>query len=101
MPQRITPPSSHDKKEIQFIMPAQQAELTPAERQRQLDSTILTMLVHEEALLWSVEEIAREIKTDPVDSLERLQDGGFIHRLENYVWATRTAFIADELREFS
>ena len=44
------------------------------------------MLVHEEALLWSVEEIAREIKTNPVDSLERLHGGGFIHRLENYAW---------------
>lgn len=82
-------------------MPAQRAELTPAEQQRQLDSTILTMLVHEDALLWSVEEIARGIKTDPADSLERLQGGGFIHRLENYAWASRAAFIADELRECS
>jgi hypothetical protein len=82
-------------------MSAQQAEIAPTERQRQLDSAILAMLVHEEALLWSVEEIAREIKTDPVDSLDRLHGGGFIHRLENYVWATRAAFIADELRKLS
>ena len=82
-------------------MPNAQAEQTPTERQAQLDNAIITMLTDELTGPWSVDEIARETKTNPTDSLDRLHSAGLVHRLEDYVWATRTAIVADELRQYA
>jgi hypothetical protein len=70
----------------------------PAEREALLDSAILHLLIHENShRLWAVEEIGREVRRDPTDSLGRLQGGGLIHRLEGFVWAARPAVMIDEL----
>ena len=75
-----------------------QTTLSPAERQGQLDSAILGLLMLETSHRpWSVDEIAREIGKDPTDSLNRLYGGGLIHRLDGFVWATRAAAMADEI----
>jgi hypothetical protein len=63
-----------------------------------LDSAILSLLINEGSHRpWSVDEIEREVRRDPTDSLGRLHGGGLIHRLESFVWAARPAVILDEL----
>jgi len=69
-----------------------------AERENQLDSTILGMLiVRNNHRPMSVQEIEREIGKNTIDSLSRLYSGGLIHRLDGFVWATRAAVMADEI----
>jgi hypothetical protein len=71
---------------------------TPAQRQAILDSGVLHLLVNEDSHRpWAVEEIQREIRQDPTDSLWRLQGGGLIHRLDRFVWASRAAVMIDEI----
>ena len=73
-------------------------EPTPGERMDQLDSAILGMLILEPSHRpWSVDEIAREMGKNPTDSLRRLCGSGLIHRLDGFVWASRTAVRADEI----
>jgi hypothetical protein len=74
--------------------------LSPIERQNQTDSVILGLLIYRNNHRpMSVDEIAREMDEDPVDSLRRLQAGGLIHRLDRFVWASRAAVMADEIHE--
>jgi hypothetical protein len=71
---------------------------TVIERDAQTDSAILMVLLSEDSHRpWSVDEIAREMGSDPTDSLRRLYGGGLIHRLDGFVWASRAAALADEL----
>jgi hypothetical protein len=77
----------------------EQPTLTPAEREGQIDSAVLSLLVNtEDQRLWSFEEIEREMGSSPIDSLSRLYGGGLIHRLDKkFFWATRAAIVADEI----
>lgn len=50
---------------------------------------------------WTIEELAREIQEkniDTADSVARLAETGLVHRLERFVFPTRTARRAEELR---
>jgi hypothetical protein len=66
---------------------------TPAERDAETDSAVLGLLVYDHAGLWSVAEVEREIgnRVAAADSMARLHGAGLIHRLENFVFATRAA----------
>jgi hypothetical protein len=76
-----------------------QTTFSPAEQEGQIDSTILGLLIYENAQRpWSFDEIAREIGKNPTDSLNRLYGGGLIHRLEDFVWASRAAVMAKDIR---
>lgn len=76
----------------------EQPTLTPAERDAQTDSAILGLLMNDTSHRpWAVEEITREIGWDTTDSLNRLYGGGLIHRLQDFVWATRAAVMVDEI----
>jgi hypothetical protein len=76
-----------------------QTTLTPMQRDAQQDAGIISLLVDVDATRpWSFDEIAREMGQNPTDSLNRLYGGGLIHRLESFVWATRAAVMADEIR---
>ena len=74
---------------------------TLAEQDKITDAGILGLLIHRDNQRpRSVEEIEREIG-DPVavaDSLSRLYGGGLIHRLDDFVWATRAALMANAIR---
>jgi hypothetical protein len=73
--------------------------LTPMQQDAQQDAGIISLLVDVDATRpWSFEGIAREIGSNPTDSLRRLYGGGLIHRLDGFVWATRAAVMADEIR---
>jgi hypothetical protein len=70
---------------------------SPAERDGQLDSAILGLLLIE-SRPWAVDEVAREVGHDPTDSLNRLYGGGLIHCHDVYVWPTRAAVMHEEIR---
>jgi predicted transcriptional regulator len=73
---------------------------TVCEDDGDVDATVLDALLESGAQRpWSVDEIARVIG-DPVaaaDSLARLFRAGLIHRLDNFVFASRAALHADEV----
>ncbi|HEX4436981.1 MAG TPA: hypothetical protein VH061_09310 [Solirubrobacteraceae bacterium] len=74
------------------------SEPTVAEREGQTDSAILGLLMLETSHRpWAIEEIAREMRRDVTDSLNRLYGAGLIHRLDGFVWATRAAVMADAI----
>jgi predicted transcriptional regulator len=78
-------------------MPDQDPIPSPMEEDGQIDIAILWTLLHEPRP-WSVDEVAREVGQDPVDSLNRLYGGGLIHRHDRFVWPTRAAVMAEDLR---
>ena len=70
------------------------------ERMDQLDRSLLSTLTADESHRpWSVEEIGRQIGEDPTAALNRLARAGLIHRLGDFVWATRPAVRAQELHD--
>ncbi|HEY7831912.1 MAG TPA: hypothetical protein VIC06_15230 [Solirubrobacteraceae bacterium] len=73
---------------------------TPAHREDNADGNILLWLTEGDAQRpWSVDEIIRELgnHNDATDALSRLYAVGLIHRLGEYVWATRAALRAEEI----
>jgi hypothetical protein len=78
----------------------QERTLDPAEKQAMTDSAILGLLTVPELSLrpWSVDEVEREIGKETTDSLNRLYGAGLIHRLDGFVWATRAAIVAEEIK---
>jgi hypothetical protein len=75
-----------------------QPTLTPPEEDGQADSAILGLLIYDSQRPMSKDEIERAIGEDATDSLNRLYGGGLIHRLDGFMWATRAAVMADEIR---
>lgn len=73
---------------------------TVADDEAATDGEIMTtLLVTDEMRLWSVEEIVRDHGDEVavIDSLNRLQGGGLIHRLEGFVFPTRAAVCSHQL----
>ena len=65
----------------------------PAQDDAQWDLTILDLLVHEHAGLWTLHEL-QHLGGDTLavaDALSRLQGLGLIHRVNDCVFATRAA----------
>jgi hypothetical protein len=71
------------------------------EQDRQAEGAILGLLLNfETGSLWSVEELVRQLsasRLDVVDGLASLQAAGLIHRVEDFVFATRAASSFDRL----
>jgi hypothetical protein len=72
-----------------------------AEQEQQAEGAILALLLNFEAGgLWSVEELVRQLsasRLDVIDGLVSLQAAGLIHRMGDYVFATRAASTFDRL----
>jgi hypothetical protein len=70
----------------------------PRDPDLETDRSVL-MLLTDQPGLWTVEEIARAIgdRVRAVDGVNHLYQDGLIHRLESFVFATRTAARAAEL----
>jgi hypothetical protein len=76
------------------------AERSPDDPE-QIESDIFTMLVsHSDQRPWAVLEIEREIGSQNMvtESLWHLHAAGLIHRCGEFVWASRAALKANELR---
>ncbi len=73
---------------------------SPAERMDRADQDLLATLTSDESHRpWSVDEIARQAGEDPSAALSRLAREGLIHRLGDFVWASRPAVRARELHD--
>jgi hypothetical protein len=72
-----------------------------AEQERKAEGAILGLLLNFEAgSLWSVEELIRQLsasRLEVVDGLASLHAAGLIHRMGDYVFATRAASTFDQL----
>ena len=72
-----------------------------AEQELQAEGAILGLLLNFDAgSLWSVEEVVRQLSTsrlDVIDGLASLQAAGLIHRVGDFVFATRAASSFDRL----
>jgi hypothetical protein len=80
-------------------MPDEKPTLTPAQQDQRADGNILLWLTIDAQCPWSVDEVARELGdlNDTIDALVRLHAVGLIHRMGDFVWATRAAIRADEI----
>ncbi|HEX4837603.1 MAG TPA: hypothetical protein VFV03_03640 [Solirubrobacteraceae bacterium] len=72
-----------------------------ANQDRQAEGAILGLLLNYEAgSMWSVEEVVRKLsasRLEVIDGLASLQAAGLIHRLGDFVFATRAAASFDQL----
>jgi hypothetical protein len=72
-----------------------------AGQEKGAEGAILGLLLNFEAgSLWSVEEVLRQLSTprlEVIDGLASLQAAGLIHRVGDFVFATRTASSFDRL----
>lgn len=68
--------------------------------EERIDNIVLDFMLLDQSCPWSVQEIVRELgdKNDALDALSRLQRMGLVHRLGEFVFPTRAARRAAELR---
>ncbi len=68
--------------------------------EEQIDSVVLDFMLCGSAYPWSVSEIARELGNAPDarDAVTGLTGTGLVHRLDEFVFPTRTARRAEELQ---
>jgi hypothetical protein len=78
-----------------------QGSCVMARPDKQAEGAILGLLLNFEAgSLWSVEEVVRQLsapRLEVIDGVASLQAAGLIHRLGDYVFATRAASSFDRL----
>jgi hypothetical protein len=71
------------------------------ERQRPAEGAILGLLLNfDSGSLWSVEEVVRQLsasRLEVVDGIASLEAAGLIHRVGDFVFATRAASSFDRL----
>jgi hypothetical protein len=63
-----------------------------ADEEARIDQAVMALLTGSEGP-WAVEEVAREVgdSSAAMDSLDRLHGAGLVHRLDDFVFATRAA----------
>ncbi len=83
---------------------------SPGSAEDSFDEALLGLLVHDYAGLWSLTELSRSLTSssqiasgdeppshDTEDAIERLHAAGLIHRIGQFVFATRAAHAAQRL----
>ncbi len=84
--------------------------VAPGAAEEALDQALLDLLVHDHPGLWSLHELTRSLTSsgqtsggdeppthDTEDAIERLYAAGLIHRVGQFVFATRAAHNAQRL----
>jgi hypothetical protein len=76
----------------------EQRNPAPGEEDDNTDRTVMLILLDRDQP-WppSVEQLARELGRDPMDSVARLRAAGLLNTLDRYVWPTRAAVRAEQL----
>jgi hypothetical protein len=82
----------------------------PGDAEKSLDEALLGLLIHDHPGLWSLTELNRSLTSssqtvsgneppthDTEDAVERLYAAGLIHRVGQFVFATRAAHAAQRL----
>jgi hypothetical protein len=61
--------------------------------EEQLDSAVLDFMLYDGSWPWSLDELGRELghKSNAEDAVRRLTRAGLVHRLDGFVFPTRTA----------
>lgn len=80
--------------------PSSPQEEPPRITEARLDARLLDHLLLS-PWPWTVEELSRETREkgiDTADAIARLAETGLVHRLDKFVFPTRTARRAEELR---
>ncbi len=71
------------------------------EQGRQAEGAILGLLLNfDGGSLWAVEELVRQLsasRLEVIDAVANLEAAGLIHRLDDYVFASRAASSFDQL----
>lgn len=85
-------------------MPAQQPipPMSEAEHQDHTDGVILALLLDDDSQRpWIVQEVARELGdlVDAADGLRRLVGAGLVHRLHDFVFASRAALCVERITQ--
>jgi hypothetical protein len=72
----------------------------PAGREARTDNAVLDFMLVGPSWPWSVEEIVRELgnKVDAEDAVVRLIGAGLAHRMGEFIFPTRSARRASEVR---
>jgi hypothetical protein len=80
-------------------MPDDNPTLSPREEANAHEGTVLLLLIDsEEQRPGSVYEVVREIgNRNAIDSIASLHGAGLIHRLGDFVWASRAAIRGDQI----
>jgi hypothetical protein len=70
-----------------------------ATAEKDVDRTVLELLLHSQQWPWSIEEVGRELGDlpDAEDALSRLSRVGLVHRHDRFVFPSRAAIRAVEL----
>jgi hypothetical protein len=70
-----------------------------ARAEKEVDRTVLELLLHSQPWPWSVEEVGRELGDlpDAEDALSRLSRVGLVHRHDRFVFPSRAAMRAVEI----
>jgi hypothetical protein len=83
-------------------MPTKQPTPAIIEQDNMIDRAILGLLMQDASHRpWTVAEVEREIGEETEDGVARLFGSGLIHKLDDFVWASRAAVMADDIRAFS
>jgi hypothetical protein len=82
----------------------------PGDFEDALDQAVLGLLIHDHTGLWSIAELDRSLQPSGTtrggdepsrhtteDAIERLYAAGLIHRIGQFVFATRAAHAADHV----
>jgi hypothetical protein len=83
-------------------MQHQPIPMSEAEKQDHTDGVILSLLLDDDSQRpWTVQEVSRELgdPEDAADGLRRLMGAGLVHRLHDFVFATRAALRADQITQ--
>jgi hypothetical protein len=83
---------------------------TPGSAEDSFDAALLGLLIHDDTALWSIAELNRSLTSsaqaagtieppahETEDAIERLHAAGLIHRVGQFVFATRAAHAAQRL----
>lgn len=77
----------------------QDQRIPPAAEDAQIDQAIIGALLTDEAPVWSFDELVCQFGNEiaVTDSINRLAGQGLVHRLDQFVFATRAAAKATDL----